>query len=94
MGMTMITKSMLIAAAGLALLGGQAAAQASLPTVSPAKPKPAPSLERASASKGKVSRQFAEEMSLEMAAFLATGAVVASAIIYKANDKEGGKSPR
>lgn len=92
----MIATRMLMVATGLALLAGQASAQTAATQALPiaSKSVASPSLQRAMPSKGRVNRQFTEEMSLEMIAFLTTGTILTGAVIYNANHKESGKSPK
>ncbi|NBU26768.1 MAG: hypothetical protein EBS42_00710 [Caulobacteraceae bacterium] len=91
----MMTKSVMVAALGVALLAGQASAQSNpTGTSAPAaRSLPTKSLERATAPKGRINRQVAE-MTPEMIVFVTAGVVLVGGALYSINDNESGKSPK
>lgn len=91
----MMTKSVMVAAIGVALLAGQAAAQAPATgsSATAARNLPTKTLERATAPKGRVNRQVAE-MTPEMVVFLTAGVILVGGVLYNINDNDSGKSPK
>ncbi len=91
----MMTKSVMVAALGVALLAGQASAQSNpTGTSAPAaRNLPTKALERTTAPKGRVNRQVAE-MTPEMIVFVTAGVVLVGGALYNINDNESGKSPK
>jgi hypothetical protein len=91
----MMTKSVMVAALGVALLAGQASAQSNPAgtSVPATRILPTQALERTTAPKGRVNRQVAE-MTPEMIVFLTAGVVVVGGVLYSVNDNERGKSPK
>jgi len=95
----MMTKSVMVAALGVALLAGQASAQSNpTGTSAPAaRNLPTKALERTTAPKGRVNRQVPEmtpEMTPEMIVFVTAGVVLVGGALYNINDNESGKSPK
>ena len=91
----MMTKSVMVAAVGVALLAGPASAQSNPAgtSVPAARNLPTKALERTTAPKGRVNRQVAE-MTPEMIVFVTAGVVLVGGVLYSVNDNESGKSPK